>query len=72
LAISAQVTGSLLEHEGGKLMVVTEKKKRQLEECSAEQATIEESIRTLVALKENLLAWGAEDEKVTNEWANSV
>jgi hypothetical protein len=49
----------------------TEKLTRFLEETAAERKTIVERRDGLIKLKGYQLAWGAQDEKVTDEWEPS-
>ena len=43
-----------------------------MEENDEEMKLIQKKRVRLTAFKENLLAWGAQDEKVTKEWEGRV
>jgi cellobiose-specific phosphotransferase system component IIA len=50
---------------------IKKKRVRLLEENEEEMQSAQRRMNESINLKEYLLAWGAEDEKVTNEWSSS-
>ena len=52
--------------------LVRKKRLRLMEENDEEMKLIQKKRVRLTAFKENLLAWGAQDEKVTKEWEGRV
>jgi hypothetical protein len=55
----------------GEIKAIWEKRARLLKENAAEMEAAMSRKDGLVDLKEYLLAWGAQDEKVIEEWAPS-
>jgi hypothetical protein len=68
---SVQMIDVMLAGIQEELKANTEKLTRFLEETAAERKTIVERRDGLIKLKGYQLAWGAQDEKVTDEWEPS-
>jgi hypothetical protein len=68
---SVQMIDVMLAGIQEELKANTEKSTRFLEETAAERKTIVERRDGLIELKRYQLAWGAQDEKVTDEWEPS-
>jgi uncharacterized protein Yka (UPF0111/DUF47 family) len=61
----------MIERSDGEIDAIKKKRARLLEEIRQEIESAESQRDSLTELKEHLLAWGAQDEKVTEEWEHS-
>ncbi len=61
----------MLEEKAREMELVQMKKARILKENSQEREVIQKRKARLTGFKERMLAWDAQDQKVTKEWEQS-